>query len=427
MRRTSTVLGIALIAILVAACTRAPAPARTGLVAPPEATETSGSPEPTTDEVTPLIVSTVDDPIPVWGSDGKYHVAYELEILNFAPREATLTSLQTMDPVTGDVTNTMDHDAIVAASIPVGSLPAEPRPAKSIPPGGTVIVLLDDTYDNFDAIPDPVTHEIKATFAPPGSDQGPFAGDVYPSKVAETTGATTIGIGEPLTIAAPIEGKDWVAVNACCTLTPHRGAMLSMNGRVVATERFAIDWIQIEPDRFKEAMAHGLLPSFIDDSTRNESYLAFDEPLLAVADGTVVRAVDGRKDVPPQGLPEGLILDEFGGNYIILDLGEGFYAFYAHIEEGTIAVKQGDEVKAGDVIAHLGNSGNSSEAHLHFHIMRGPTPLASTNWPFVIDNFDLRGTLSNDGFLEEPAPQERADAMVMVRNVTDFPQVTAGG
>ena len=110
-------------------------------------------------------------------------------------------------------------------------------------------------------------------------------------------------------------------------------------------------------------------------------------------------------------------------NYIVLDIGGGAYAFYAHCKQGSIAVREGNRVKQGDVIAHLGNSGNTSEAHLHFQIMRGPAPLGSTNWPFAIHRFVVAGPLSERGLVDEPRPGERQDAMVMVNNVTDFPKI----
>jgi murein DD-endopeptidase MepM/ murein hydrolase activator NlpD len=194
-------------------------------------------------------------------------------------------------------------------------------------------------------------------------------------------------------------------------------------GRINAAERYAIDWIQVDPGRVGDpSIPEGLLPSFEGDPSRNESYLAYDEPLLAVGDGTVVEVHDTLADGTPQTLPQGLPIPELGGNYVVLDLGRGFYALYGHARPGTITVKQGDHVERGDVVGRLGNSGNSTEAHLHFHVMRGPTPLASTNWPYEISDFDVVGSFGDEGFVEEPAPGPRHDELPLALNVIDFPE-----
>jgi murein DD-endopeptidase MepM/ murein hydrolase activator NlpD len=69
------------------------------------------------------------------------------------------------------------------------------------------------------------------------------------------------------------------------------------------------------------------------------------------------------------------------------------YAFYAHMEKGSIDVAQGQRVKRGDVLGKLGNSGNTSAPHLHFHLMDGPSALASNGIPYVIDSFALAGRI----------------------------------
>ena len=70
------------------------------------------------------------------------------------------------------------------------------------------------------------------------------------------------------------------------------------------------------------------------------------------------------------------------GNHVILDLGHGFYAAYAHMIPGSIRVKEGQRVKVGQVLGNLGNSGNSAEPHLHFQIMNAPNFVAAEGLPF---------------------------------------------
>jgi murein DD-endopeptidase MepM/ murein hydrolase activator NlpD len=79
-----------------------------------------------------------------------------------------------------------------------------------------------------------------------------------------------------------------------------------------------------------------------------------------------------------------------GGNYVAIDIGHGRYALYAHVQPGSLRVKVGDRVKRGQIVALLGNSGNSTEPHVHFQIADGPTFLSSEGIPYAM-NFDVVG------------------------------------
>ncbi|MEV3989544.1 M23 family metallopeptidase [Streptomyces sp. NPDC049837] len=130
---------------------------------------------------------------------------------------------------------------------------------------------------------------------------------------------------------------------------------------------------------------------------RNGDFPAFGAPLLAVADATVVHAEDRQRDhlsrnslpaLPYFLLVEGLFRSLGGprhiiGNHIVLDLGDGTYAMYAHLRRGSLRVRPGDRVAAGQPIAHCGNSGNSTEPHLHFQLMDGPDPRTARGIPFT--------------------------------------------
>lgn len=74
---------------------------------------------------------------------------------------------------------------------------------------------------------------------------------------------------------------------------------------------------------------------------------------------------------------------------MILDLGQNRYAFYGHLVPGSVRVKVGDRVKPGDVVGKLGNSGNSTGPHLHFHISDHDLPLAAEGLPYAIDSWEL--------------------------------------
>lgn len=86
-----------------------------------------------------------------------------------------------------------------------------------------------------------------------------------------------------------------------------------------------------------------------------------------------------------------MTLEEADGNHIVLDLGGGKYALYAHLKPGSVKVREGDTVKRGQVMAQVGNTGNTTAPHLHFHIMDGPSTLGSNGLPYVIDSFEVTG------------------------------------
>lgn len=104
--------------------------------------------------------------------------------------------------------------------------------------------------------------------------------------------------------------------------------------------------------------------------TRNDDYWAWDEPILAPAAGTVIAARDGVRDNRPRVQIENR--REPAGNHVVLALGEGEYALLAHLQRGTVRVRAGQRVKRGTVLGLAGNSGNSSEPHLHFHVQNRP-------------------------------------------------------
>ncbi|MET3211876.1 UNVERIFIED_CONTAM: hypothetical protein ABIC26_004844 [Paenibacillus sp. PvR008] len=107
--------------------------------------------------------------------------------------------------------------------------------------------------------------------------------------------------------------------------------------------------------------------SYKGDRLKNESYYAFGQPVLAPASGTVVSVVNHIPDNEPVGVMNEKVP---AGNEVVIDHG-GEYSVLAHMKNGSVKVKVGDKVKSGDEVGLLGNSGNSSEAHLHFQVSDG--------------------------------------------------------
>ena len=147
----------------------------------------------------------------------------------------------------------------------------------------------------------------------------------------------------------------------------------------------------------------------------------YGEPIYAVADGTITATLDELEPNAPGVLPANdpvlgpkITVETVDGNHIVEDIGGGGWAFYAHLQKDTLLVKPGDKVKKGQVIAKLGNTGNSNASHMHFQLMNGPSVLGSDGVPYVIDRFSYDGQVpvetifAADDFLERGFPHRRS-------------------
>jgi murein DD-endopeptidase MepM/ murein hydrolase activator NlpD len=105
------------------------------------------------------------------------------------------------------------------------------------------------------------------------------------------------------------------------------------------------------------------------DGTALEQYYCWGRPILAPGAGTVATAVDG---LPDQRIGERDPANA-AGNHVVLDHGNGEFSLLAHLRRGTVAVKQGDRIEAGAKLGECGNSGNTSEPHLHYHLQNTAT------------------------------------------------------
>jgi murein DD-endopeptidase MepM/ murein hydrolase activator NlpD len=150
-------------------------------------------------------------------------------------------------------------------------------------------------------------------------------------------------------------------------------------------ERFAIDFVQVDP----------LGRLFEGPRDQLSSYPYFGDEILSVAAGKVVGVVDGIPETPAGALPPAITAERAGGNHVVVAIGHGRYAFYAHMQPGSVRVKVGQKVKVGQPLGLLGNSGNSDAPHLHFHIMDSPHPLLANGLPYRFRGFTVEGTLAD--------------------------------
>ena len=135
-----------------------------------------------------------------------------------------------------------------------------------------------------------------------------------------------------------------------------------------------------------------------------EEFSAFGRPVVAVAPGTVVAATDRQRDHRSrESLPALLWMMAASGpareiagvrwilgNHVVVDHHDGTYALYAHLRRGSLAVAVGEDVAAGQQLAEVGNTGNTSEPHLHVHLMDDADPHVGRGIPFRWTNIDQR-------------------------------------
>jgi hypothetical protein len=104
--------------------------------------------------------------------------------------------------------------------------------------------------------------------------------------------------------------------------------------------------------------------SFEGDPKSLDSYFSFGQKLLAPAGGRVVVALDGL----PDQIPGEMDRSNPPGNHVIIDHGNNEYSLLAHLQQGSVKVNVGDVVETGQLLGLCGNSGNTSEPHLHYHL-----------------------------------------------------------
>jgi murein DD-endopeptidase MepM/ murein hydrolase activator NlpD len=326
-------------------------------------------------------------PTPV-KADGKIHLVYELHITNFdkPARDLTLTRLEVLGngQDAAPLARLVGEDLTKQMSRPGApqSLPDKRR----IAGGMRAVVFLWITVDSAAAVPRTLRHRLG------------FAIEKVNGERTVEGAVVQVRRDDPIVIGPPLRGEGWMAANGPSNRdgNEHRRAINTVDGKARIAQRFAIDWIKFGQN--------GQL--WARDLEKNTDWFGYGAEILAVADA-VVAAV---KDAVPENKPDTesravpITLETIGGNYVTLDLGNGRYAMYLHMQPGKMRVKVGDKVRRGDVLGLLGNSGNSDGPDLHFQICDANSPLGSEGLPFVFESFEKlgQGGLNDNGASWKP-------------------------
>jgi murein DD-endopeptidase len=302
-------------------------------------------------------------------ADGKWHLVYELHLNNMDRWDYQVTKVEA---ISGDASGT----SLVAYSGAdlEGAMARPGQPGvteKSRLAGGTMaVVYMWATVDRENAVPTTIRQRLTVKIG------------TYPQELTVETAAIPVG-RRSVAISPPLRGDHWLAGNGPSSTSGHRRALIPIDGHAAIAQRFAIDWVRLR--------AEG--KTFQGDEKDNKNYYAYGSDALAVADGVVTEVKDGIPENVPginsRAVP--ITLETVGGNHVILDIGGGHFAFYAHLQPGSLRVKLGDQVRRGQVLGLVGNSGNSTEPHLHFHIENGSSPLGAEGLPYSLASFEVVG------------------------------------
>ena len=302
-------------------------------------------------EVTAITVRPIHEAQVVRGDDGKDHVEYDLLVVNVVGDPVTLSSVTVLDRA-GTELGRIDGDTLAAATQDA----LHPPPVPAIPSSGAVAVEVDLALAP-GTVPAQVTNRI--AYSVP---QGTGSAVILDATEGEVDGPKVAVNRRPaIEIKPPLAGDGWLAVTACCGPNVHRDLRLAIDGQRIETgETFAVDYGRLNGNRLFEG-----------DGTTNEQYFGFGADVLAVADGTVVFTHDGEPEQTPGPAIPATKFSQIGGNKVILQIAPKVFAAYEHLQPGSLTVKVGDKVKAGAVLAKLGNTGPSTGPHLHFGLV-GP-------------------------------------------------------
>jgi hypothetical protein len=373
-----------------------------GAVDDPEVLGTVPESAPLVAQARDLKVTVVAPVRPVPTTDQKRHLLHELVFENTGASPARVLRVDVADGRRAGVVAGFEGDALAA----IFASTDPQAPAGTVPVGGLAVVYLETVLPQAGETPRRFEHTL----------------------TIETNGSTSIVRGPsapvvdapPVRVSPPLRGRDFIDLNGCCDGT-HRRALLLLDGAYFLSQRYAIDFIRLD----LRAAEAGENPILRGDPTKNESYFTYGAPVLAVAPGRIVEARDGvPENVPTEPLPPEDVASA-PGNFVVQSLGDGRFALYAHFKTGSVRVKAGDVVARGEVIGLVGNSGNSTAPHLHFHVMDRPSPLESNGLPYVFDRFRFEASVdltADDAPLTEiPPPNRRADRLPMGGDVVSFP------
>jgi len=348
----------------------------------------------------PVDISVAYIPRPVV-ADGRNRLLYELHLTNFSPKPIELIGLDVFGINGTRPLASYRGEELEKLLVAIGPTDSAGK-IQAIGGGRSVVIFLDIVLDSGRRAPAELRHRLLLSIA---AKDGHI--------IEQTVKGPVVAVGKPAPVLrSPLQGSGWVAFNGLSS-GDHRRTLLPVDGKVRISQRFAIDWMLLGPDR---RLFHG-------ESNSNANFYSYGAKVLAVGDGRISSLKDGLPDNvgSSEQSKRNITLDNVTGNYLILDLGDGYFAFYAHLQPGSLQVKLGDKVKAGQILGRLGNSGNSDAPHLHFHLMDASSPLGSEGLPYELDTFTQLGVLDDPAALDAGQSWQPKTKVMPVVHRREFP------
>lgn len=351
-----------------AATSSRPTPAKECVLASP--TQDSGSAGTSAKPPFPPVQLDISVPFEptLFPSGGLSYLVYELHFQNYTDEPLALQELEIVDA------SRTPSRAIAAFSgsqlyerlLPIGSDKIDgDHPLEG---GKRAVAFICLAFDGAGAVPESLSPRV-------------LVGDSVAEGPTIGTRHTNLKV-----LAPPVTGMSWVADNGPSLHSHHRTGLFVAGGRAHLSRRFAIDWTQEDEQG----------EMYSGDARDVRSYYSYGEKVFAVADAVVVSAKDGLPDNIPRtaagfdtAVP--ITMENVAGNAIVLDLGDGQFAYYAHMKPGSVRVEAGDRVKRGQWLGQIGNLGDARWPHLHFQVTAGADILASEGLPFLIDRYRTPG------------------------------------
>jgi hypothetical protein len=306
------------------------------------------------------------------------YVLYEVHLTNFATTPLTVSRIDVLDAdaAGADPVATFGAEQLESMLQPLGGkVISAPEEKLVIAPGQSSIAFMFVEFARGSHLPDRLRHRVTTT-------DGTAEGAVI---VTHHTALHVLG--------PPVEGGEWMAADGPSNAEDnhHRRGVVVLEGQALDSRRYAIDW---------KKMKDGV--SFSGDARDVQSYFSYGSAVLAVADGRILTARDGLpNNIPGHGaafhsaVP--ITMNTIAGNTITLDLGGGQFAYYMHLQPGSLRVKAGDRVRRGQVIARIGASGDAREPHLHFEVTTSSKLMVGEGIPYLINRYRYK---TSDGSLE---------------------------
>jgi Peptidase family M23 len=335
-------------------------------------------------------------PSPVVGTDKQRHLVYEIRVENNTRARIRLDRLEVA--ARGRALAPYRGAAIADLLSPIERTE---RHVRSLPRGRTGVLFLDITLPRARPVPARLSHRLRFTVAS------------RPRRTATIIGArTVVDRRAPLRLSPPLQADRLLVIDL------HARGLMPAAGELRFSQRYALDIVRLNPDGDN---------TFVGDRTVNASYQIYGAPVIAAGPGRVIAVRNDLPDNTPVGaLPQPITLDNVAGNYVVQSLRGGRYALYAHFQPGTVQVAPGDQLQAGQVLGLVGNSGNSDEAHLHFHVSNRPAIFAANGRPYVFSTLRLDGHVRNPEsdspeVVPSAPPRERSAQLPLHGDIVTFP------